>query len=149
MISIDELLREVQSGELIGQLNIPPRKVYHVMHQRTEAGFSHRWMTVYEELGKRKAPLPAAKDSDPRVGQLRELTFTQSYIRWQSHDLSSFISDDFGIIGDAIVFGYTDTLVGFLLREYLAGRFPVPHKPRNRRKKVDVRGKGKATPGRG
>ena len=63
-------------------------------------------------------------DATSIVARLRELVYLQAYERWKSPDLAGYISDDFGLIGDALIIGYSHRWLNGLLDAYLDARFP-------------------------
>ena len=124
MDDIDLLLTKMTSYALISQLDLPDDHVEDSLSERESRRFATTWMNVFSKLESLKSARGVTRDSDSRVTQLRESAYLQSFKRWKSPDLAALISDDFGLIGDALVIGFTDPWLNALFDEYLAGQFP-------------------------
>lgn len=108
MISLDALLQKMEVGEIIKGIQMPPADVDRMLEKRDDAIFSTRWTDLFTQVGEKKAAMGLTQDADSRVARLRERAFMQSYNRWKSPDLAAYISDDFGLIGDALAIGFAE-----------------------------------------
>ena len=124
MISLDMLLQKMEQGEIILGIQMSQEDVEVMLEKRDDTIYSARWMDLFRQIGEKKAGWGPSQDADSRVARLRESAFMQSYKRWRSPDLAAYISDDFGLIGDALVIEFTDRRVDLLLDRYPTGRFP-------------------------
>jgi hypothetical protein len=59
------------------------------------------------------------------VESIREIAFKITYDSTESSDLASYISDDFGLIAEALFLNYNDDWLNALLKEYTKSK--VPH----------------------
>ena len=123
MDELDTLLARMRSGDYIASISLPDDNVADALQHRSADEFSSEWMRVFRVVESAKRNKTSGEDS--RVRQLRELSYLQSYHRWHHPDLSAYISDDFGLIGDALEVGHYDPLLDALFSAYASGTFPV------------------------
>ena len=128
MDSLDALLRQIECDEVIGKLSISPAELDSFLDLRDLPAFSSYWMELFNQVAAKKGASKTA-DTEPRVAQLRELCYRQAYSRWRSPDLAGYVSDDFGLIGDALALGIRPPAIERLLASYLSGVFPVRWNP--------------------
>src|SRR5262249_14776165 len=91
------------------------------LDQRDDPRFAETWMKAFRQIEMKKED---KQDAESRVRRLRELAYLQAYERWHSPDLPAYISDDFGLIGDALVTNYSHGWLNGLLGAYLDLKFP-------------------------
>ena len=118
---MQKLLDKIEQRSLIPYLLIKDNEIESALTQRDQQQFSEPWMRVFEDIEKRKG---GKQDADTRVSRLREIAYIQAYERWQSPDLAAYISDDFGLIGDALSINYNDIWLNGLFDSYLNLFFP-------------------------
>ena len=121
MDHVRKLLEKLEQDSLISNLFLKQDEIQSVLDQRDDPLFDDKWMKTFLEIKTKKG---GNKDAEHLVSRLRELTYIQAYERWQSSELAACISDDFGLIGDALALGYSDDWLNGLLDEYLTLRFP-------------------------
>lgn len=121
MDKVGTLLEKMEQGWLVAKLYLEQEEINAALNQREDPQFAETWMKAFRQIEAKKG---GTQDADPRVGQLRELAYFQAFERWQSPDLAAYISDDFGLIGDALATNYDDAWVNGLLYAYLNLRFP-------------------------
>jgi hypothetical protein len=123
------LLERIEQGSIIPKLQIQFDEVDELLNKRDEPIFDEPWVLACRELEARKG---SGKDADPRVTRLREITFLLTYEIWKASDLAAEISDDFGLMGDALATNYQNEWVNGLLYSYWKCRLPcglVPSRP--------------------
>lgn len=125
MTPIEKLLKHIQSGALIRALTIPDGDVFSTLDARDEHSFSLKWMDAFRAIEAAKTTAGPRSEDATTVNAIREAAYLQSYTRWKSPELASYISDDFDLIADAITVDSADQWIAGLLREYLSGRVPV------------------------
>jgi len=125
MNPVQKLMRIVEENAVITNLRITDDRLTELLNQRDQQEFSTKWMEAFQRIvgtqtnGVNDIPHP------DEVLKLRELCYLQAYRRWKSADLAAYISDDMGLVGDALLVNATDPWINALLREYLSGRFPT------------------------
>lgn len=56
--------------------------------------------------------------------QIREAAYLRTISRWESPELAACVSDDFGLIADAVALGIEDPWIDGILKKYKAGEIP-------------------------
>ncbi|HET6252153.1 MAG TPA: hypothetical protein VFE47_30990 [Tepidisphaeraceae bacterium] len=115
------LLERMENGSPILHLMLKEEEVVAAVDERDDRSFADQWMSLFRQVEIIKG---GRRDADPRVGRLRELAYLQAFERWRSSDLAAMISDDFGLIGDALAVGFEDESIKKILEQYLALKFP-------------------------
>jgi hypothetical protein len=125
MDKIDKLLKRLEQG-LVSKLIIPHNEINKFLDERDEPFFTEAWMKAFRQIEVIKG---GKHDADPRVSRLRELAYLQAYEQWQSPELAAYISDDFGLLGDALATGISVAWLNGLLDAYLNSKFPHGNLP--------------------
>lgn len=81
-------------------------------------------MGVFRQVEAKKGVLGITGDAEGRITRLRELSYLQTFDRWHAPDLAAYVSDDFGLIGDALATGVSHPWLNALLHKYWTGEFP-------------------------
>ena len=118
------LLASVEEGNVIERMQLAPEQIDVVLNRRDDAGFDGPWVQTFGAIAAKKAALGLRGDADPLVTRLRKAAYISAFRRWKSADLAAAISDDFGLIGDALILGYVDPRLDALLSDYLSQVFP-------------------------
>jgi hypothetical protein len=124
MNDIERLCQRLELAQIVPSLKINEGAVPILLDERDEETFSSRWMESYRRLQTAKDTLGIGKETEALITRIREITYLQAYERWQSPDLAAYISDDFGLIADAIAANTNDYFVNALFHEYVIGNFP-------------------------
>lgn len=124
MSEINALLEELESGELLRGALSGIKNVTELLGNRDSDLFLIPWMAAYRLVEERKADRAAIEDANPIIARLREAAFRQVFERHRSSDLAGYISDDFGLIGDALALRENIPLVDELLQSYRRGKVP-------------------------
>jgi len=118
---VGNLLEKIEQRSIVPNLSLTEEEIEAALNQRDNPQFAETWMKAFHQIETMKR---AKQDADPRIGRLREVAYLQAYERWRSADLAAYISDDFGLIGDALATDYNDSWMNGLLYAYLSLRFP-------------------------
>lgn len=121
MDKLAKLLEQMQNGSIVPTLMLEEMELTRALDQRDDPSFDEKWMAAFQRLQSTKGK---KDDANSLVTEIRELAYLQAYERWRSSDLAAAISDDFGLIGDALTIGIDDAWLNGLLDTYLAHRFP-------------------------
>lgn len=123
MDSVNEVLSALDEGRIIERISFPPEQdVASILDERDSDEFSSRWMDSFNSIEQQKGALDSPLVQC--VTAIRESAYLRAYTRWKSSDLAAYISDDFGLIGDAIASGIHDPWVDRLLQSYMNGMIP-------------------------
>lgn len=96
----------------------------HILNERENPPFDQEWMRNYKAISEIKISLLSNNLAVPHIDSLRESVFKQVYAFSNSSDLASYISDDFGLIADALYVNYNDSWLTALLQCYLENKIP-------------------------
>lgn len=123
MASLYSLLSALDEGQIIERISIPPEQgIESILKDRDSDEFSARWMESFRCIESRKTLLDS--NLNEFSTKIRELAYLKAFDRWKSPDLAAYISDDFGLIGDAITVGIKEPWTERLLNCYLDGVIP-------------------------
>lgn len=95
-----------------------------VLNKRDCELFSVQWTRVYNELNKIKQKENLMEIYRGYDEKLRRSVFLEVYNITLSGDMASYISDDFGLILDSIIFNYKDNWINSLWTQYIRGKIP-------------------------
>lgn len=113
---------EKQMSELLDKLNeihFEELDADDFWDQRDSASFDHEWIRVYQALEERK--------KSTVVGDTREIAkkaYITVYEKSENDELAGYISDDFGLIADSKMLGYSDKWLDKLIACYEEARLP-------------------------
>lgn len=124
MNDLQTLLARMERGEIIEEIILPIERVESALNERDDERFDSLWMEVFRQVEAAKVARGIMYDADPRVARLREMAYLKSFGRWKSPDLAGYISDDFGLIGDALTVGYVHPWLNAVASAYTNRTFP-------------------------
>ena len=107
--------------------NIDLGSLDEMLDARDEALFESEWIRV-EELVQQHS-----NEASPAVDAMRESAYKRAYAITQSPDACGYISDDFGLIADAVCAGVSDPWLSALVASYACGRLPHGELPADSR----------------
>ena len=122
MNKLEKLKELLLTGVLLSKNTFTIDDVDFILDSRDTDEFDSEWMRNYNVLRKNESlnTLEAKKI----IESIREISYKTTYEVTQSSDLSSYISDDFGLIAEALVIDYNDEWVNALANEYVQERVP-------------------------
>ncbi|WP_237275446.1 hypothetical protein [Tenacibaculum ovolyticum] len=91
-----------------------------VFEERDEEYFSDVWMSIYNEI----EVLTAKKGVSTFSEEIRENAFKLIIDETENSDLAAYISDDLGLLSDAIDVGYNNGWLISLWNEYQKNKIP-------------------------
>ncbi|WP_051263754.1 hypothetical protein [Tenacibaculum ovolyticum] len=91
-----------------------------VFEERDEEYFSDVWMSIYNEI----EVLTAKKGVSTFSEEIREKAFKLIIDETENSDLAAYISDDLGLLSDAIDVGYNNGWLISLWNEYQKNKIP-------------------------
>jgi len=91
---------------------------------RESGSFDSEWIRVYNAVEALKNEKTYSQAMKLDVSDIRETAFQEVYFRCEYSGLAEYISDDFGLIADAALLGYTDEWLEKLISCYKENRIP-------------------------
>ncbi len=95
-----------------------------ILENRDSDEFSKKWMEVYDQV----SMIFKTNSIDPGYAQiikrLRERTFKAIFEHTQSSDMAAYLSDDIGLLLEAIVCNYNNSWLNGLWKKYSEGEIP-------------------------
>jgi hypothetical protein len=117
------LLSLICDEGIITSITIPVgSSIEQIINTRDSDDFSQRWMAAYKAVESRKGQ--ASKNLSELSAQIREAAYLRAYARWKSPDLAAYVSDDFGLIADALALGKEDPWINAMCDSYKNGTIP-------------------------
>jgi hypothetical protein len=131
MSPLCSMLERLKNGQIVEQLHVPerPDAIECLLDQRDTDEFSSKWMQAFRDVELKKSAAPLTPREAELVTKMRENAYLLAFKRWKSPDLASYISDDFGLIGDAAATRVENPWIDYLLECYLKGTVPSDSVP--------------------
>jgi hypothetical protein len=123
MIKLEKLRDLLLSGSLLSKHTFDIDDIELLLDNRDISVFDNEWIRNYNEIKAMKTSIPP--EVNKLVESIREIAFKITYDSTESSDLASYISDDFGLIAEALFLNYNDDWLNALLKEYTKSK--VPH----------------------
>ncbi|QIC08312.1 hypothetical protein GOP56_05120 [Brevibacillus sp. 7WMA2] len=98
--------------------------IENLLDKRDDPVFAKEWMRVYTELSTLKKNESLSSLYVSTDEELRKNIFLQVLKISSQEDLAAYISDDFGLIFDSVMFTYSDEWLNGLYNEYQEKRIP-------------------------
>jgi hypothetical protein len=92
-----------------------------ILDERDEDYFSEKWMEIFNTIQEK---INESKTDNAISDSLREKVFKLVYAITNHPDLSSYVSDDFGLIIQSLEINYNDYWLNSLWLEYKKGNLP-------------------------
>lgn len=115
----EKLYKLVNEGKLLGHELFKGVDLEKVLDERDTDPFDTIWVRVSEEV-QSLDPSYSNKKSEG----IRELAFKASYKNGGEGDIAAYISDDFGLIDDALRLGYNSPWLSGLFQCYVNNSVP-------------------------
>ncbi|AZZ90661.1 hypothetical protein EUZ85_07990 [Hahella sp. KA22] len=121
MKELETILEEIKSGKILGEEMFFESDLDSVLDIRDEPEFEERWMKVYENIkGEFKAE-NFTPEQLSLVESLRKESFLAVSKSSGQHEISSYISDDFELIGKAALLNRRFEFLDQMLEKYRNG----------------------------
>lgn len=117
-----QLLRVMLENGLIDQIDMSPETIATVLDRRDKADFDESWILAHTAVQNDLKRL--RKSECDEIQELRKIAYLLSFKRWNSSDLSALISDDIGLIAEAIMTDSTNPWINGLLHSYKSHSIP-------------------------
>lgn len=117
----EKIKKFIDENLVIILLNYTEDKLDEILDIRDENLFSSKWMLIYDEL---KSISDKNNVDKSYSDEMRELAFKKVFNQTNNSDLSSYISDDIGMVIDALTINYQNPWLNSLWLEYKNGNIP-------------------------
>lgn len=121
---VPKLMQLVKEDRLLSEHVFSNIEVDDLLEHRDEAQFSDEWMKIYDDISNKKLTSFIDEITNQQIDLLRERVYKKVYRYTSSSDLAGFISDDFGLIGDALHVSYNNDWLSALLKCYIEDTIP-------------------------
>lgn len=122
MVKLEKLKELLLTGVLLSKDTFAIDDVDLILDNRDADVFDDEWMRNYNAI-KQKGGLNTP-EIKKLIDLIRELTYKATYNATKSSDLAGYVSDDFGLIAEALSLNYNDDWLNALAKEYVERRIP-------------------------
>ncbi|KNY25875.1 hypothetical protein [Pseudobacteroides cellulosolvens] len=122
MIKLEKIKELLTTGILLSSDSFSRVDVDDLLDKRDNDAFSDEWIRIYNEIRKKKGVISSVENEI--IKSIREVSYKITYNATKSPELAGYISDDFGLISDALILNYSDEWLNALAKEYIKGRIP-------------------------
>jgi hypothetical protein len=122
MIKLKKIKELLTAGILLSSDTFSSIDVDDLLDKRDNDDFGDEWIRIYNEISKKKRVI--FSDENEIIESIREESYKITYNATKSPELAGYISDDFGLIADALTLNYSDKWLNALAKEYIEGRIP-------------------------
>lgn len=106
------------------QIDFNNLNIDELLDERDLAVFDTEWIRVYNAVESLKNAENYSEAESKNNNKLREQVFRMIYEFTNDSDLAGYVSDDFGLISDAKLLGYSDCWLNKMTACYEKGRIP-------------------------
>ena len=121
---VPKLLQLVKEDRLLSEHVFSNIQVDDLLDNREASHFSDEWMKIYDDISNKKLTSFIDEITNQQIDLLRERVYKKVYRHTSSNDLAGYISDDFGLIGDALHVNYNNDWLSALLNCYIENTIP-------------------------
>jgi hypothetical protein len=120
---LDQITQRICDGQILSITNASSLHVDEVIEKRDSPDFEQRWLVQYNTLEKRKSDIGI--EDTAAIDRLREAAYKAAHKCTQNPDIAAFTSDDFELIGRAVVLNIDDPWINGLWLNYKSNKFCV------------------------
>ncbi len=122
MPTIDELLQALSANQLLNSELFAEQDLDAVLDLRDSEPFDSAWIASFNAIA---SQWQAADMQPTAVDALRQQAFLHASRHTQQHEIASYISDDFELIGKMLLLQLDEPFIAHLLHEYQQQRLPA------------------------
>jgi hypothetical protein len=122
MIKLEKLKELLLKGILLSNEIFKIDDIDVILDERDMDIFDSEWMRVYNVIKLKKTLITT--EIDELIEKIREISYKIVYDKTKSSDLAGYISDDFGIIAEALILDVNDEWLNAMAFEYTKNRIP-------------------------
>ncbi|WP_160690393.1 hypothetical protein [Clostridium sp. C2-6-12] len=126
IIKVREKLTTILDEIVIKLGSLNEEAIYEILNSRETEPFDSNWVKAYETLQQQLENLNEneKKELDEFLEEIRKEAFIKTMKDSQSSDLAAYVSDDFEMIGAALINEFTNSFIDSLLNIYASGIVP-------------------------
>jgi wyosine [tRNA(Phe)-imidazoG37] synthetase (radical SAM superfamily) len=126
IIKVREKLTTILDEIIIKLGNLNEEAIYEILDSREIDLFDNNWVGAYEALKQQLETLNEneKKELDEFLEEIRKEAFIKTMKASKSSDLAAYVSDDFEMIGKALIIEFTNSFIDSLLNIYDSGIVP-------------------------
>lgn len=122
MVRLEKLKKLIESGVLLSKNTFIIDDIDSILDSREEIDFDDEWVRNYNAVNEKKDLINT--ENKKLIDSIREISFKVLYNATESPDLAGYVSDDFGLIAEALIINYNDEWLNALAKTYLEGKIP-------------------------
>lgn len=115
---VDGLLEKL-NGSMFGNIDFDE-----ILDLRDIDLFDREWNRVYKVVEEEKKIKGYSEENKQLSDEYRKNTYLRVYDLCENDSLAAYISDDFGVICDSELVGYTDSWLEALIKTYATSNIP-------------------------
>jgi hypothetical protein len=126
IIKVREKLTTILDEIIIKLGSLNEEAIYEILDSRETEPFDSNWVGAYEVLKQQLENFNEneKKELDEFLEEIRKEAFIKTMKAFQSSDLAAYVSDDFEMIGKALIIEFTNSFIDSLLNIYDSGIVP-------------------------
>jgi hypothetical protein len=118
---VDDLLEKL-NGSMFNNIDSDE-----ILDLRDSELFDSEWNRVYKAVEEQKKIKGYSDENRKLSNEYRKNTYLRVYDLCDSDSLAAYISDDFGLVCDSELVGYTDSWLQVLIKTYATSKIPCGH----------------------
>ncbi|MBW9158484.1 hypothetical protein [Clostridium tagluense] len=122
ILYLEKLKNLMLSGSLLSKDTFIVDDLDSIMDSREESNFDKQWIRNYNKINEKRY-LINFKIKE-LIDSIREIAYKITYAFTESSDLAAYVSDDFGLIAEALVLNHNDEWLNTLGKKYLENKIP-------------------------
>lgn len=123
----NEIIEQIRGGTLLPASWFADLDCDAILDARdSDPNFEQEWLAARENLARKWKASRPSRAATASVEDLRRESFLAVSTATGQHELSSYVSDDFELIGWASALGDVPPVVAWLWESYAAGTLPRP-----------------------
>ena len=125
-IKVREKLTSILDKIILSLGNLDEEAVYEILDSRETDPFDSNWVEAYESLKQHLENFNEneKKELDEFLKEIRKEAFIKTIKASQSSDLAAYVSDDFEMIGTALILEFSNSFMASMLNSYDSGIVP-------------------------
>jgi hypothetical protein len=121
---VKKLTARITGEQLLTQDALKSLDADACLDERDDPAFDSRWVAIHRQVQERAQLMGIDLENIPELSALREAAFVKTHQLVGEGELPSYVSDDFGLLGSALVVEVEDPWLNGLWVSYVRGRIP-------------------------
>lgn len=124
IIKVREKLTTILDEIIIKLGSLNEEAIYEILNSRETEPFDSNWVGAYEALKQQLENLNEKKELEEFLDEIRKEAFIKTMKASKASDLAAYVSDDFEMIGTALIIEFSNAFIDSLLNIYASGIIP-------------------------